>query len=40
MKKEVIKGGVLTRKGYRKNKKKEESKKTIKIEIRGGIRRI
>ena len=31
MKKEFKKGGVLTRKGYRKNKKKEEIKKTIKI---------
>ena len=27
MKKEFKKGGVLTRKGYRKNKKKEEIKK-------------
>lgn len=37
MKKEFKKGGVLTRKGYRKNKKKEEIKKTIKILFIGFI---
>lgn len=37
MKKEFKKGRVLTRKGYRKNKKKEEIKKTIKILFIGFI---
>ena len=37
MKKEFKKGGVLTRKGYKKNKKKEEIKKTIKILFIGFI---
>lgn len=37
MKKEIKKGGMLTRKGYRKNKKKEEIKKTIKILFIGFI---
>lgn len=37
MKKEFKKGRVLTRKGYKKNKKKEEIKKTIKILFIGFI---
>ena len=37
MKKEFKKGGVLTRKGYKKNKKKKEIKKTIKILFIGFI---